>query len=465
MAVVALFFQTKDTIIALNSIAELGYLSLVLGKLALIGWGNFSNRPSLLELNKSPSDLSLTSNPFEIPSFDLPIYTVLVPVYKEAAVLPVLVQALSELDYPYDRLDVKLLLEQDDYETRSVADAMKLPSFIDIVLVPTSQPRTKPKACNYGLQLARGEFIVIYDAEDIPDPKQLRQAAAVLLNSPVNIACVQAKLAIFNRQTNLLTQWFSAEYLAWFDLLLPALSRARLPIPLGGTSNHFRTSVLKDLGAWDPHNVTEDADLGVRLHRAGYQTTMVDSTTFEEAPTKSSIWIRQRTRWAKGYMQTWLVHMRNPVSLWKELGAKGFVAFQILVGGTPASLLMTPVYALLTTLWFITSYSGIESVFPNILYYLALGNLLVGAFAFTLLQIIASARRGLWDTVKVAAFSPIYWFLMSIATWRALFQLLHGSRNWEKTPHGDIDITQFPISDTFVSDGVNNTSGFTKWLL
>lgn len=151
-------------------------------------------------------------------------------------------------------------------------------------------------------------------------------------------------------------------------------------------------------------------------------------------------------------MQTWLVHMRNPISLWKELGPKGFVTFQILIGGTPASFLMTPIYAFLTTLWFTTSYSGIETIFPKALYYLAIANLVIGMFAFTYLQILASARRGLWDTVKAAAFSPIYWFLMSVSAWRAFFQLLRGSYSWEKTPHGNVDHSEIPISDVLASN-------------
>lgn len=458
LSVIGLWIQKIDMIIVFNYLAEMGYLSLVLGKLALISGGKIFDRQLL-----SKTDKDRPKEPVPIPAPpELPIYTVLVPVYKEAAVLPLLVQALAELDYPQDRLDVKLLLEQDDYETQRAAYSINLPSFIDILIVPPSQPRTKPKACNYGLQFARGEFVVIYDAEDIPDPGQLRQAASILMTSLANIVCVQAKLAIFNRQTNFLTQWFSAEYLTWFDLLLPALNKAQLPIPLGGTSNHFRTNVLKQLGAWDPHNVTEDADLGVRLYRSGYRTTVIDSPTFEEAPTEIPTWIRQRTRWTKGYMQTWLVHMRNPVALWKQLGFKGFMAFQILIGGTPASLLLTPIYALLTTLWFTTSYIGIERVFPTIIYNLALGNLLVGAFAFTCLQIIASARRGLWDTVKVAAFSPLYWLLMSIAAWRALVQLLRGLRDWEKTPHGNVDHGEAPISEAFRPNYSDNNSSETK---
>lgn len=424
VAVVALVVDPTAMLVGINAVVELSYLGLFGGKFGVIIWG------------LSRNGRQLEQEPLELNPVDLPMYTILVPAYHEAAILPTLVRALTELDYPRDRLDVKLLLEEDDFETRKAALALKLPSFMDIVLVPASQPRTKPKACNYGLEIARGEFVVIFDAEDIPDPKQLRRTASMLAMSPPSIACVQAKLAIYNRRSNFLTHWFAAEYMAWFDLLLPALQAAGLPIPLGGTSNHFRVTALREIGGWDPHNVTEDADLGVRLHRAGYRTSIVDSSTYEEAPTSYGVWVRQRTRWIKGYMQTWLVHMRHPVTLWKDLGPKGFVGFHALIGGTPTTFLLTPVYALLTTLWALTQYAGIAAVFPGWVYDLAMVNIVAGTFAFTYIQMISAARRGAWDTVRVAALSPLYWYMMSLASWRALYQLLTRPSYWEKTPHG-----------------------------
>lgn len=423
-AIVALILAPTETLVAINTVVEVSYLGLFGGKFGLILW-RFSSRGCQSE-----------SEPPALNPVDLPMYTILVPAYREAAILPTLARALTELDYPRDRLDVKLLLEEDDVDTRRAALALNLPAFIDIVLVPAAEPRTKPKACNYGLEMARGEFVVIFDAEDIPDPGQLRRTAAVLATAPADVACVQAKLAIYNRRTNFLTHWFAAEYMAWFDLLLPALRAADLPIPLGGTSNHFRVSALREVGAWDPHNVTEDADLGIRLHRAGYRTRVIDSSTYEEAPTSLLVWIRQRSRWVKGYMQTWLVHMRHPVSLWNDLDPKGFFAFQALIGGTPATFLLTPIYALLTTMWAFTQYAGISAVFPGWVYDMAMLNILAGTFVFSYIQMIAPARRGAWDTVRAAAFSPVYWFMMSYASWRALYQLLTRPSFWEKTPHG-----------------------------
>ncbi|PSR36761.1 MAG: glycosyl transferase family 2, partial [Sulfobacillus thermosulfidooxidans] len=260
---------------------------------------------------------------------DLPIYTILVPAREEAAVLPTLTRALNALDYPKDRLDVKLLLEADDEDTIAAAKAANLPHFIDIVIVPPSEPRTKPKACNYGLQLARGEYVTIFDAEDLPEPLQLKKAIVAFRQHDDKLACVQAKLSYFNAEQNLLTRWFTAEYASWFDLFLPALYRAKLPIPLGGTSNHFRIDRLRELGGWDPYNVTEDADLGIRLYKAGYYASVIDSNTYEEANSEFVNWVRQRSRWIKGYIQTWLVHMRHPIKLYRSMGARGFWGFQM----------------------------------------------------------------------------------------------------------------------------------------
>ena len=229
--------------------------------------------------------------------------------------MPRLVRDINALDYPRTRLDVKLLCEEDDDETIARIRAMDLPPHFHLVVVPDSQPKTKPKACNYGLQLATGDFCVIFDAEDRPDPDQLKKAVIAFGRVPSNVVCVQAKLNHFNQDQNLLTAWFANEYSMHFELVLPAMGAAESPIPLGGTSNHFVTSMLRELGAWDPFNVTEDADLGIRLHREGYRTAMIDSTTLEEANSQVPNWIRQRTRWNKGYIQTWLVHMRNPFAL------------------------------------------------------------------------------------------------------------------------------------------------------
>jgi len=250
----------------------------------------------------------------------LPIYTILVPMYKEPEVAQKIARAVTELDYPLDRLDVKLLLEEDDPETRKKIEEVmdQLPKCVEVIVcpkVPKGQPKTKPRACNWGLDRARGEFLVIYDAEDRPEGDQLKKAVAAFRTLEAaggkNIVCLQAKLNYFNARQNALTRFFTLEYTTWFDLFLPGLHAFRIPIPLGGTSNHFRTSVLKQLGGWDPFNVTEDCDLGIRMARQGYRTEVLDSTTWEEANSRTGNWIRQRSRWIKGYFQTHLVHTRT----------------------------------------------------------------------------------------------------------------------------------------------------------
>ncbi|RMF00052.1 MAG: glycosyltransferase, partial [Alphaproteobacteria bacterium] len=279
-----------------------------------------------------------------IPERELPVYTVLVPLFREAAVLPALISALKRLDYPAAKLDIKLIFESVDDETYASARALELPGNFDLIVVPDAQPRTKPKALNYALQFARGEFAVIYDAEDRPEPDQLRKAVARFRQGPPNLACLQARLNFYNADENWLTRQFALEYSALFDGLLPTLERLDLPIPLGGTSNHFRIAALRWLGAWDAYNVTEDADLGMRLYRHGYLCRMLDSTTHEEAVCRFLPWLRQRTRWLKGYLQTYFVHMRHPWRLWRELGARRFLGFQLMIGGVVFSALAHPLF-------------------------------------------------------------------------------------------------------------------------
>ncbi|MGD0092537.1 MAG: glycosyltransferase, partial [Planctomycetota bacterium] len=253
---------------------------------------------------------------------DLPLYTVLVPMYKEPEVAQKIARTVTQLDYPVDKLDVKLLLEEDDAPTRAkISEVLdSLPPCVEVIVapvVPKGQPRTKPRACNWGLEKARGKYLVIYDAEDQPDRDQLKKAVVVFrrleAQGKTKVACLQAKLNYFNSGQNALTKFFTLEYTNWFDLFLPGLHAVRTPIPLGGTSNHFLTDVLRQMDGWDPFNVTEDCDLGMRLTRHGHETEVLDSTTWEEANSRLGNWIRQRSRWIKGYFQTHLVHTRDAV--------------------------------------------------------------------------------------------------------------------------------------------------------
>ena len=272
----------------------------------------------------------------------LPVYTILVPMFRESASLPGLLEAMQNFDYPASKLDIKLLLEADDRETLNAAYALKPRYQFDIIRVPPGQPRTKPKACNYALRFAHGEFVTIFDADDRPEASQLKKAVHAFRSLPAEVVCVQARLNYYNANDNLLTRFFSLEYTILFHFMLYGLERLGIPIPLGGTSNHIALARIRELGEWDPYNVTEDADLGTRLSARGFRTAMLDSYTMEEAPNTVMPWIRQRSRWIKGYMQTWLVHMRHPVQLYRALGPKGFIGFQFFVGLSSFAFLTVP---------------------------------------------------------------------------------------------------------------------------
>jgi cellulose synthase/poly-beta-1,6-N-acetylglucosamine synthase-like glycosyltransferase len=371
-----------------------------------------------------------------IPDDALPGYTVMVPAFGEPEIIASTLQALARLDYPTTRLDVKLLLEADDQATRAAVAAARPAPNIEVVLVPPAQPRTKPKALNFGLSSARGDYVTIYDAEDRPDPLQLRRAVVAFSRADRRIACLQAKLEYHNPGQNLLTAWFSLEYLTWFGFTLPAIARGHTPVPLGGTSMHIRTTVLKAIGAWDPHNVTEDCDLGVRLYRMGYRTAILDSTTYEEANSDLINWVKQRSRWVKGYAQSWLVHMRHPIRLWRELGTRGFVGFNLLVGATTLTSLLNPALWALTAIWFTVHPSVLQSVFPGWVYYPAMVCMLGGnslGYYGGLLTANITERP---DLLKAGLLMPLYWVLMSVAALRALLQLLISPFTWDKTVHG-----------------------------
>ena len=366
---------------------------------------------------------------------EVPRYTILVPLFREAAVVPRLTNNLTKLDYPASKLEILLLCEEEDDDTiQAILDA-NLPPYFRLLVVPDSQPKTKPKACNYGIQQATGKFVVIYDAEDQPDPDQLKKVLLAWERSEDNVVCVQCKLNYFNTEQNLLTRFFATEYALWFDLLLPGLDASGAPIPLGGTSNHFSRETLVELGAWDPFNVTEDADLGLRLHKAGYRTVMLNSTTLEEANSQLKNWINQRSRWVKGYLQTYLVHMRHPFRLIDEIGFGAFWSFQWIVGGT-IIFVLNPIFWALTTIWLFTEAGIIEELFPGFVYYAASLQLFVGNFVFTYLAVAGSMQRGLFHLVRYAMFSPIYWGLMSIGAWKGFYQLFTKPFYWEKTEHG-----------------------------
>ena len=371
-----------------------------------------------------------------IPDDELPIYTVLVPAYRESEVMHKLLENLRAIEYPSDKLDVKLLLEGDDDETIDAALHDAGGAEIEIVLVPPGDPRTKPKALNYGLTIARGEFVTIYDAEDHPDPLQLRRAVYAFQHLPEEIVCLQAELTFDNTDQNLITRWFTTEYLMWFTLFLPGLASTDAPVPLGGTSNHMRRDALEAIGAWDAYNVTEDADLGIRLHRLGGRTAVLESVTFEEANSDFVNWMKQRSRWYKGYLQTWLVHLRHPVELYRELGLSGFLQYNLFVGGTPLLALLNPIFWLMTLAWFVAHVGVIQQIFPAPLYHMALFAWVIGNFTVLYLTILAARRSGRPSLVWSACLVPVYWVMMSMAAIKAFWQIIAAPSFWEKTTHG-----------------------------
>jgi len=367
------------------------------------------------------------SDAVTLPDEALPPYTVIAPLYREAEIAPHLVEALCALDYPADRLQIIMVLESDDHETRDALSALDLPTFIRVLVAPPGHPRTKPRACNVALERATGTLVTIYDAEDRPDPGQLREAAARFATAPARLACLQAPLRI-DRDPRVLPAQFALEYATQFEVLLPALARLGAPFPLGGTSNHFRLSALRAVGGWDAWNVTEDADLGFRLAAEGYAMGVLSRPTWEPAPETLRDWIPQRARWVKGYMQTFGVHSRTPPH-WRTGVAAVFaatlgsaIAAAFLHGPLTAWVLMASVIGLV--------HDGAPWVRPADAALLVFG-WACAAFAGA----VGLARAGGAVRARDLLLMPLYWPLHSLAAIHALIQLLDRPFHWDKTPH------------------------------
>lgn len=421
-----LVFAPKWTLIALSAVVNVTLLAFVVFHFVVAMAG------ARHEQYDAISDEEVRS----LRDDELPMYTVLVPVYREANVIHHLMDNLRQLDYPASKLEILLLIEEDDEETLIAAKAARPPETVTFIVVPNGQPKTKPKACNVGLLFARGEFLTIYDAEDRPDPDQLKKAVIAFRKGPPELVCVQAALNYYNATENLLTRMFTLEYSYWFDYVLPGLDHLRLPIPLGGTSNHFRVDRLRELGGWDPYNVTEDADLGIRAAARGYRVGVINSTTWEEANTHVGNWIRQRSRWIKGYLQTVLVHTRHPWRLWRMVGTRNLFGFVILIGGAPfAFLSLIPLWSL-TLIWLVTRTHLFDILFPPLILYISLFNLLIGNGVMSYLTMLAVFKRRQYHLIPFALLNPAYWILHSIASYKALWQLVRNPFYWEKTRHG-----------------------------
>ncbi|MFT4090660.1 MAG: glycosyltransferase [Asticcacaulis sp.] len=363
-----------------------------------------------------------------------PTYSVIVAMYKEANIAGQLIKALNRLEYPRHRLEILFALEADDTETiRAFEQALSGRSDLKhmrIIRVPEGTPRTKPRALNYALTFARGDLTVIYDAEDMPDPKQLLTAARYFAEGPSHLACLQAPLRPLHRN-NFISRHFAAEYAVQFEVILPAMHRMGLPFPLGGTSNHFKTDILRRIGAWDAYNVTEDADLGLRLTQYGYTSGLIPVPTYESPPENSRTWIPQRTRWIKGYMQTILVHTR----LHTAFKPKVWLGLGLSIGMSVVSALCyAPFTGLILTsaLINILQPEALQLMWPDKLLFI------VGMTAALLALAIGTRRSraafGLTDMLTL----PAYWSLQSIACLHALWQLFTRPFHWDKTEHAPI---------------------------
>ena len=411
----------------------------------------------------------------------LPVYTILLPLYKEPEVAQKILKRIDALDYPASKLDVKLLLESDDTETAAELEKVTLPPSFSILRIPDAQPKTKPRACNFGLREAKGEFCVIYDAEDIPDRDQLKKSVVVFRRDKKRrLACVQAKLNYYNSRQNILTGFFTVEYTTYFDLVLAGWQKFNMPLPLGGTSNHFRTEYLRAIGGWDPFNVTEDCELGIRIYENHWKTTVLDSTTLEEANSRLWNWMRQRSRWVKGFIQTHLAHYRNPIATIRRLGLYGALGGYMAVGGSALMMLTNLIYWPLTLLYLFLLIHGLhageslesllvastsrESVYQGVdfagihwrvwpmLYtgpgespfwslvsqifcagtvFLFLSNLLLVG-----IHLAAVLKRRYFHLTIHALLMPFYWILISCGAWKGFLQIFTKPFYWEKTVHG-----------------------------
>lgn len=414
---------------------------------------------------------------------ELPAVTILLPLYREERTLPHLLASVHRFDYPKDHIDAKLLLEEDDQITwRAVArlhgtrhDNVQfelLPQgllvrdnegregtlVVDLVDVPRGTPKTKPRALNFGLKWARGDLVTIYDAEDRPERDQLKKVAAYFRAYPdPSLACVQCRLNYYNPDQSLLTRLFTIEYTMWFDSFLPAWERAGNVVLLGGTSNFFRTDILRRVGGWNPYNVTEDADLGVRLARAHYRTAVIDSTTWEEAVPRLRPWIRQRSRWLKGYMQTARDHLRRPVAMVREVGPWKTLSVAILTLSPFLNFPVLATWSLFVIYWVNWLRPGplapvaetIRAGYNHslLVYYASMGTFAAGILLTWMLSITTIAARAsrlkdpekagsMWAKMKFAYLLPLYYFLFFFPTCIAAYELVVRPNFWHKTTHG-----------------------------
>lgn len=383
-----------------------------------------------LRAKPSPPDFGPT------PISRLPKISILVPLFHERDIAGALVKRLARLSYPRELLEICLVVEADDTVTQEALTHGGLPRWMRVIRVPMGGVQTKPRALNYALDFTSGSLVGVYDAEDAPDPDQLHHVAKKFAHGGSDLACVQGVLSFYNAQTNWLSRCFFFEYAGWFRVMLPGLQKLGFAIPLGGTTLFFRRDLLLKLGAWDAHNVTEDADLGMRLARRGYRCEMIETVTHEEANSKVWPWIKQRSRWLKGYAVTWCVHMRRPRQLWRELGPRKFAGFQLLFLSTLTSFFLAPIlwWSLLTFLfgWPNPIFDPMPKplVVASSAFFFAAELITLAVFVTAVSKIEKRPRIGWVLTL------PLYFIFGTLAAYKGLSELLFNPFYWDKTEHG-----------------------------
>jgi len=399
--------------------------------------------------DQSQTNLHVPNEPAIEPVANKPVawprFTVLVPLFREAHMVNRLMDNLSKIDYPADRIDIILVTEADDLPTCWAVRRNLRPPF-SLFEVPPSQPRTKPKALNAALAAIpperRGDIITVYDAEDRPHPGQLKQAALALMADP-DLGAVQAPLGYYNDRDNFLTTFFGLEYAALFHVWNPALARLGLPFTLGGTSNHIRKTVLEAAGGWDACNVTEDADLSFRItamNQKGHALRIgtISLPTEEEAVSSYKNWTAQRSRWLKGFIQTWRVHMRHYKTapdgghFYLASRMKNMFSLQITVGATLLSAYLHVPSLIIMTMLYIASLTGAYSPQHPLMILL----ILLGGYGAAILSAIIGARRaGKLHLVKFSVLMPLYWLMHFIPVLMASREILVAPDYWRKTTH------------------------------
>lgn len=414
------------TIFIIGLLFVMFYMAVVLFRAAILG--DYDK----LRINKFYGSTSINT-----PNTHGKKYSVLVALYKEANQVNDLVKALGRLKWDSNNIEIFLICEEIDLKTVSALRKLNIPAHMHLIVCPKGSPQTKPRALNYALQFCTGDYLVIYDAEDRPHPDQLIEAHYTFKNGPDDLVCLQAPLLIDNVNDTWLTKMFAIEYTTLFSGVLLSLSQWAAPMPLGGTSNHFKTEILRLAGGWDAYNVTEDADLGIRLARMGYKCSMISLPTYEEAPTTLNIWLPQRTRWLKGWVQTLLVHMRSPRKLLRDLGWRNFVFFHLLITGIVVSILVHPIFIIIYPIQFYNYViGGTPLSYDSFIIAISTFTLIAGYLAYGFLAMAVTKNKPFTPN-RLWIFSiPIYWLLISLAGWRAIFQLFTAPHKWEKTEHG-----------------------------